>query len=180
MSKIGENPINIADSTQVTVVDGLVTVKGTHGTLTLDIPEGFKVAVSEGVARVIRPSDNKRHRALHGLTRSLIENAIIGVEKPWEKKLQVVGTGYKVKQQGEDLVFEVGFSHSVPFQKVEGIKYEVKGNNLTVMGPNKQQVGEIAFKIRSIRKPDPYKGKGIRYEGEVLKLKPGKKAKTAA
>jgi len=180
MSRIGENPIQIPSGAQVTQGDNVITVKGAHGEIMLPIPLGFKIEIQDGTLKVSRPTNNKRHRAVHGLTRTLINNAIIGVEKPWEKKLQVVGTGYKVKLQGEDLVFEVGFSHSVPFGKVEGVKYEVKGNNLKVVGANKQLVGEIAYKIKSIRKPDPYKGKGIRYEGQVLKLKPGKKAKTAA
>ena len=127
-----------------------------------------------------RNNNEKKVRSLHGLFRQLISNAISGVEKPWEKKLEVVGTGYTVKLQGEDLVFKIGYSHLVTFKKQPGIKYQVEGNNkVTVAGYDKQLVGQVAYQIKMIRKPDVYKGKGIRYLGEKLRIKPGKKAKAA-
>jgi large subunit ribosomal protein L6 len=130
---------------------------------------------------VERANNSKFQKSLHGLFRSLIANAVAGVETPWEKKLEVAGTGFNVKMQGEDLVFKVGYNHPVIFKKVEGVKYTVEGNTkVQVKSIDKQLVGEIAYKIKMIRKPDVYKGKGIKYEGEKLRIKPGKKAKTTA
>lgn len=179
MSKIGESPIQIPDGVDVTINDNIVTVKGPKGELTVEIQKGIKVDKEENVLKVTRMTDARKVRALHGLVRSLIQNAVTGVVTPWEKRLEVVGTGYKVKLQGKALVFDVGYSHSVTFDEVDGLAYNVDKNTVVISGIDKQLVGEIANKIRSIRKPDAYKGKGVRYEGEVLTLKPGKKAATA-
>lgn len=179
MSKIGNNPIQIEDGTTVEIVDNSVVVRGTKGELSIEIPKGLTVEIEDNMVKVSRMTEKKHHKSIHGLTRSLIQNAVTGVQKPWEKHLEVVGTGYRVKQQGQALVFEVGYSHSVTFDKVDGVEYKVEGNKFTVSGIDKQFVGEIANKIKNIKKPDPYKGKGIRYEGEVLHLKPGKRAQSA-
>ena len=180
MSKIGEKPVAITDDVTAEVAESKVVVKGPHGEMTIDVPKGIKVKKEEGKVIVERVSNARKVRALHGLIRSMIQNAVVGVVKPWEKHLEVVGTGYKVKLQGKDLVFDVGYSHSVKFEEREGISYAVNKNKITVSGVDKQYVGETANMIRSIRKPDAYKGKGVRYEGEVMHLKPGKKAATTA
>lgn len=178
MSKIGEMPISI-ESVEIRIDDNQVEVKGSEGVLTLTLSKEISVEKKDQLLILKRLSKEKKAKALHGLYRALIQNAVLGVSKPWEKRLEVVGTGYKVKLQGEDLVFEVGFSHPVIFKSVPGIKFSVEGNNkLAVKGCNKQIVGQVAQKIREIKDPDPYKGKGLRYEGEKIKLKPGKKAKT--
>lgn len=179
MSKIGEAPVQVKDNVQVSIDGEIVTVKGPQGELTVTIPQGIDVKLEDGTVHVTRQRDTKKVRALHGLVRSLIANAVKGVVEPWEKHLEVVGTGYKVKAQGKNLVFDVGYSHSVQFDEVPGLTYKIDKNQVTVVGADKQLVGETAHKIRSIRKPDAYKGKGVRYVGEVLHLKPGKKAKTA-
>lgn len=180
MSKIGEKSIPVESGTQVTINDKKVTVTGKGGTLDVVIPRSITVEQLDTNVLVKRANDSKDSKALHGLVRSLIQNAVTGVTKSWEKKLEVVGTGFKVKMQGEDLLFDIGYSHSVTFKKVDGITFVVDGTNkVNVSGIDKQLVGQIAHQIKSIRKPDPYKGKGIRYAGEVVKLKAGKKAKTA-
>lgn len=179
MSRIGSQPIQLADGVQVTCDAQAVLVKGAHGELGMVMPKEVKVRIEEKTLFLDRSSNSSDAKALHGLTRSLLNNAIVGVQKPWEKKLEVIGTGYRVKLQGKDLVFELGFSHPVKFVHVEGIKFDVQTNIVTISGVDKQFVGEMANKIKSVRKPDPYKGKGIRYAGEIIKLKPGKKAKTA-
>lgn len=178
MSKIGESPINVLDGVEVSIASESVDVKGPKGQLTIAIPKGITVKKEDAVITVGRLSETKKVRSLHGLVRSLINNAVHGVVKPWEKYLEVHGTGYRVKMQGKDLVFDVGYSHSVNFHHLDGLEYQVDKNKVTILGIDKQFVGEIANKIKSIRRPDPYKGKGIRYEGEVLHLKPGKKAAT--
>ncbi|OGK56040.1 50S ribosomal protein L6 [Candidatus Roizmanbacteria bacterium RIFCSPLOWO2_02_FULL_38_10] len=179
MSKIGEMPVNIGES-EVTIEGQHLTIKGPEGVLKLDVSKGISIEKQDETIVLKRNISDKKTKALHGLYRALIANAVIGVVKPWEKKLEIVGTGYRVKLQGEDLLFEVGYSHSVVFKKVAGIKFSVEGNNkVTVSGPDRQLVGQQAQKIKDIKHPDPYKGKGIRYEGERIKLKPGKKAKTA-
>lgn len=179
VSKIGNKPVTIGDSTEVTIGVGLVEVKGKEGRLTIPYPDSLVVKKDGSTITVERLSEDRKIRAVHGLIRSLISNAVVGVSTPWEKNLEVVGTGYKVKLQGEDLVFDVGYSHSVVFKKMAGLSYQVEGTNkVTIKGIDKQLVGQAAHKIKIIKKPDPYKGKGVRYQGEVIKLKPGKKAKT--
>lgn len=180
MSKIGENPIILSSTVNVTIDGDKVTVKGSQGEMSFVVPMGITL-VKEGSNLVVKRKNNeKKIRSLHGLYRQLIGNAVIGVEKPWEKKLEVSGTGYTVKLQGEDLVFKIGYSHLVTFKKQPGVKYTVEGNNkVTVAGQDKQLVGQVAYQIKMIRKPDVYKGKGIKYLGEKLRIKPGKKAKAA-
>jgi len=183
MSKIGQQAINVSPTVTVTVEDVTVTVKGKEGTVSLTLPNGIRCEkdATTNEYHIVRRNDTKEMKSLHGLWRSLISNAVVGVEKPWEKKLEVVGTGFNVKMQGEDLVFKVGYSHPVVFKKVNTIKFAVDGTTkVTVSGVDKQLVGEIAHKIKMIKKPDAYKGKGIKYEGEKLRIKPGKKAKAAA
>ena len=180
MSKIGEKPIVLSSEVNLTIESGKFTVKGPQGEMSFDVPKEITLIKEEKNLIIKRNNNEKKVRSLHGLFRQLISNAISGVEKPWEKKLEVVGTGYTVKLQGEDLVFKIGYSHLVTFKKQPGIKYQVEGNNkVTVAGYDKQLVGQVAYQIKMIRKPDVYKGKGIRYLGEKLRIKPGKKAKAA-
>lgn len=179
MSKIGEKPIVIPEETEVFFENNTVRIKGREGELALNIPVDILIAKENKTVFLKRKSDDKKTKSLHGLIRSLINNAILGVNKLWEKRLQVVGTGYRVKLQGEDLIFTVGYSHQVVFKKIKGIIFKVEGDNkIAVFGIDKQLVGQTAHRIKLIKKPDPYKGKGIRYENEQLKLKPGKKTKT--
>ena len=178
MSKIGYKPVTVPGSVQLAINDKLVTVKGPKGEMNFEIPSGISIEQKEGILNVKRTSEKKDLKAVHGLFRSLVANAVAGVETPWEKKLMIVGTGYNVKMQGEALVFKLGFAHLITFEKAEGVQYKVEGNNKVVIsGIDKQIVGQIAHQIKILKKPDAYKGKGIRYEGEVVRLKPGKKAK---
>ncbi|VVA43862.1 50S ribosomal protein L6 [Candidatus Roizmanbacteria bacterium] len=180
MSKIGEKSIVLSSAINLAIDNNKVTVKGPQGEMIFDVPKELTLVKDEKNLSIKRNNNDKKVRSLHGLYRQLIGNAISGVEKPWEKKLEVVGTGYTVKLQGEDLVFKIGYSHLVTFKKQPGIKYQVEGNNMvTVAGFDKQMVGQVAYQIKMIRKPDVYKGKGIRYLGEKLRIKPGKKAKAA-
>jgi large subunit ribosomal protein L6 len=157
-----------------------VTVKGPRGELAQRVDTDMRILQEEGVVRVERPSDERQHRSLHGLTRSLIANMIEGVTKGYEKSLEIVGVGYRAAMKGADLEIAVGYSHPVPFAAPEGIEFEVPApTRIMVRGNDKQQVGEVAAKIRKIRKPEPYKGKGIRYEGEYVRKKAGKDAKGA-
>lgn len=180
MSKIGENPIVVSNAVNLTIENNKITVKGPQGELSFEVPKEIFLTKEGSNLIVGRKSEDKKIKSKHGLYRQLIGNAVIGVEKPWEKKLEIVGTGYTVKMQGEDLVFKIGYSHLVNFKKQTGIKYSVEGNNkVTVSGFDKQMVGQVAYQIKMIKKPDVYKGKGIRYLGEKLRIKPGKKAKAA-
>lgn len=180
MSKIGQKQIVVSTEVNVNIDKKVVSVKGPIGELTIILPNKLEV-IKEGNNLVVkRNGEDKKTKSVHGLFRQLIDNAIIGVEKPWEKRLKVVGTGFNVKLDKEDLVFKIGYSHPVVFKKREGLKYQVIGNNIAVVsGADKQLVGEVAYQIKMIKKPDVYKGKGIQYEGEKLRIKPGKKAKTA-
>lgn len=180
MSKIGEKQIPVSQDVQPSLIDGKIVVKGKEGEINIQIPAELEVEIKDGNIEVKRKSEAKKVRALHGLFRTLIANAVSGVVKPWEKKLEVVGTGYNVKLQGEDLVLKVGYSHQIVYKKVDGIKFQVQGSNdITVLGADKQLVGQVAHQIKMVRKPDVYKGKGIKYHGERLRIKPGKKAKAA-
>lgn len=181
MSKIGQKPISIPQTVTLNVTGNEVHVKGKEGELKFTLPEGITAAVEESSLLVKRVDDTKKKKSLHGLYRSILANAVTGVETPWEKKLEVAGTGFNVKLQGEDLVFKVGYNHPVVFKKVNLVKYAVEGTNkVTLKSIDKQLVGEIAYKVKMIKKPDVYKGKGIKYAGEKLRIKPGKKAKTTA
>lgn len=180
MSKIGQKPIVLSQGVALTIDGNKISVKGPQGEMSFDVPREITFVKEENNLIINRSNNEKKVRSLHGLYRQLIGNAVIGVEKPWEKKMEVVGTGYTVKLQGEDLVFKIGYSHLVTFKKQPGIKFSVEGNNkLTVAGFDKQLVGQVAYQIKMIRKPDVYKGKGIKYFGEKLRIKPGKKAKAA-
>ena len=178
MSRIGKIPVPVPAGVDVTVSGALVTVKGPKGSLEHTIPAPIKVEQSDGTLVVTRPDDERASRALHGLTRTLLANLVTGVTEGYEKKLEIVGTGYRVTAKGSDLEFALGFSHPVLFNAPEGISLAVEGNTkITVSGISKQAVGEVAANIRKLKKPEPYKGKGIRYAGEVVRRKAGKAGK---
>lgn len=180
MSKIGQKLIPVPSSVQVEIKERDIVVKGSKGTMSLELPRMLKIKQTDGEILIERKAESKKHKSAHGLWRSLIANAVQGVDQEWSKKLEVIGTGFNVKQQGNGIVLKLGLSHLVNFSAPEGVKITVEGNNkIIVSGVDKQHVGEVAQQIKSIKKPDAYKGKGIRYEGEHIKLKPGKKAKTA-
>ena len=178
MSRIGRLPITVPTGVDVTI-DGLaVTVKGPKGELNHTVASPIEVSLDADTLTVARPNDERASRSLHGLTRTLISNMIEGVTKGYEKKLEIVGTGYRVQAKGSDLEFALGYSHPVNVSAPEGITFAVETpTKLSVSGINKQQVGEVAANIRKLRKPDPYKGKGIRYAGEVIRRKVGKAGK---
>jgi large subunit ribosomal protein L6 len=182
MSRIGKQPIEIPSGVEIDVADGnVVTVKGPRGSLTQIVHPDMRVIVDDGTLRVERPDDEGFHRSLHGLTRSLIANMVEGVTKGFEKRLQIVGVGYRAAMKGNDLEIAAGYSHPVVVAQPEGIEFEVPApTQIVVRGNDKQQVGETAANIRKIRKPEPYKGKGIRYDGEYVRKKAGKAAKTGA
>lgn len=178
MSRIGRMPIDIPGGVEVTVDGQAVTVKGPKGELFLTVASPIEVAIEENQVVVTRPDDERASRSLHGLTRTLIANNIVGVTQGYTKGLEVVGTGYRVQAKGESIEFALGFSHPVTVNPPAGITFTVEGNNkLTVSGIDKQAVGEVAANIRKIRKPEPYKGKGVRYAGEVVRRKAGKSGK---
>jgi len=178
MSRIGRLPIDIPSGVDVTVDGRDVTVKGPKGQLALTVAQPIAVAIEDGRVVVTRPDDERESRSLHGLTRTLIANNILGVTQGYSKSLDVVGTGYRVQARGANVEFALGFSHPVVVEPPAGITFTVEGNNrLTVSGIDKQAVGETAANIRKIRKPEPYKGKGVRYAGEVVRRKAGKAGK---
>jgi len=178
MSRIGRLPIEIPSGVDVKVDGRTVTVKGPKGELSLSVAEPIEVKVEDGQVLVTRPDDERESRSLHGLTRTLINNNVVGATQGYAKGLEVVGTGYRVAQKGQGVEFALGFSHPVQVDPPAGITFAVEGNNkLTVSGIDKQQVGEVAASIRKIKKPEPYKGKGIRYAGEVVRRKAGKAGK---
>ncbi|MGF3057000.1 50S ribosomal protein L6 [Microbacterium sp. YY-01] len=178
MSRIGRLPIEIPAGVTVSVDGNQVSVKGPKGELTQQVASPIEVSVEEGQVLVTRPDDERESRSLHGLTRTLIYNDIIGVTQGYSKALEVVGTGFRVQQKGSSLEFALGFSHPVVVEPPAGITFAVEGaNKVTVTGISKQVVGETAANIRKIRKPEPYKGKGVRYAGEVVRRKAGKAGK---
>jgi large subunit ribosomal protein L6 len=178
MSRIGRLPITIPSGVDVSLNGREVQVKGPKGELSRTIAEGITVAQEEGTLTVSRPDDERESRSLHGLTRSLINNMIVGVSEGYSKSLEIVGTGYRVQAKGSDLEFALGYSHPVEVKAPEGITFAVDGNTkLSVNGIDKQQVGEVAANIRKLRRPDPYKGNGVRYAGEQLRRKAGKAGK---
>jgi large subunit ribosomal protein L6 len=182
MSRIGKQPVVIPGGVQVDVGEGnVVTVKGPRGSLTQPMHADMRIVIEDGAARVERPDDEGFHRSLHGLTRSLLANMVEGVTNGYEKRLQIIGVGYRAAMKGKDLEVQAGYSHPVMVPVPDGIEFEVPTpTSIVVRGNDKQAVGEIAAKIRKIRKPEPYKGKGIRYEGEYVRKKAGKAAKGAA
>jgi large subunit ribosomal protein L6 len=178
MSRIGRLPIEIPAGVEVKIDGSAVNVKGPKGELALVVASPIEVSIEEGQVLVTRPDDERVSRSLHGLTRTLIANQITGVTQGYSKGLEVVGTGYRVAQKGQGVEFALGFSHSITVEPPQGISFTVEGNNkLTVHGIDKQAVGEVAANIRKLRKPEPYKGKGVRYAGEVVRRKAGKSGK---
>lgn len=181
MSRIGRKPIEIPKGVEVNLMENTVKVKGPKGQLEWKWPEGMTVTVEDGKVIVKRPNDAKKNKALHGLTRSIIANMIKGVSEGYKKELHIVGIGYRVDLKGQNLMFSLGYSHPIEFPLPEGITAEIDHKarplKLTLHGIDKQLLGQVAANIRSLRPPDAYKGKGIRYADERLKLKPGKTAK---
>jgi large subunit ribosomal protein L6 len=179
MSRIGKQPIAIPSGVEVSISGQHVAVKGPKGTLELDAPGEIAIATEGDTVVVTRPDDERRHRALHGLTRSLVNNMVVGVSEGFMRELEIVGVGYRATAQGSSrLELQVGYSHSVPVDAPEGITLEVPSpNRIIVRGADKQLVGQVAANIRKVRKPEPYKGKGIRYSDERVLRKAGKSAK---
>jgi large subunit ribosomal protein L6 len=179
MSRIGLKPINIPSGVEIKISDkNLVEVKGPKGILTEQINPDMEIKIDNGVLTVSRPSDLKRHKSLHGLSRTLIANMITGVTEGFEKSLDIVGTGYRAAKQGNKLVLTLGYSHPIELIDPEGITIEVPApNKIIVKGIDKQKVGNYAAKIREFRSPEPYKGKGIKYSNEVVRRKVGKTGK---
>ncbi len=179
MSRIGRAPVHIPSGVEVTVAEGnVVTVKGKEHTLTKSLCPFMSIEVKDGVATVSRPNDEKEMRALHGLTRSLLHNMVIGVTDGYSKTLEISGVGYRAAKEGKNLVMNLGYSHQVIVPEEDGITIEVPNpNTVVIKGPDKQQVGQFAANVREKRPPEPYKGKGIKYANEVIRRKEGKTGK---
>ena len=178
MSRIGKNPVSIPSGVEAKIDGQHVEVKGPKGTLSLDVPEPITVVLEGSEIKVSRPDDNRRSRALHGLSRSLINNMVIGVSEGYTIKMEIFGVGYRVQAKGKGLEFSLGYSHTIPNEPPEGVTFAVDGTTkFSISGIDKQKVGQIAANIRRLRKDDPYKGKGIRYEGEQIRRKVGKTGK---
>jgi len=178
MSRIGRQPITVPAGVTAKVDGNDITVTGPKGTLSLTVAEPIVVSEEDGILVVTRPDDERSSRSLHGLTRTLVANMVTGVTQGYEKGLEIVGTGYRVAAKGTDLEFQLGFSHPVVVKAPEGISFQVESPvKFKVQGIDKQKVGEVAANIRKLRKPEPYKGKGVRYEGEVVRRKAGKAGK---
>jgi large subunit ribosomal protein L6 len=178
MSRIGRLPIVVPAGVTVTIKDSTVSVKGPKGEISQTFTPDMKIKLDDGKITVERPSDSKEHRALHGLTRSLLNNMVTGATKGWEKTLEIVGVGFRAEKSGEKIILRVGFSHTVEVMPLPGVTLGIDGpSRVKVAGINKETVGEMAAEIRGIRPPDAYKGKGIRYVGEAVRIKPGKAGK---
>ena len=178
MSRVGNAPIAIPNNVEVKIDGQHVEVKGPKGTKDLDMPEPITASVEDNQILVARPDDHRDNRSLHGLTRSLINNMVVGVTEGYKINMEIFGVGYRVQQKGKDLEFSLGYSHPILIEAPEGITFSVDGNTkLAIEGSDKQQVGQIAANIRRLRKDDPYKGKGIRYAGEQVRRKVGKTGK---
>lgn len=177
MSRIGKLPITVPSGVEVSINGSDVSVKGPKGELGMSINGPIEAKLEENVISVIRPDDERESRSLHGLTRTMINNMVVGVTDGYSKKLELHGTGYRVMAKGDDLELQLGFSHSVEVAAPEGIAFAIEGNTITISGINKQLVGETAANIRKLRITEPYKGKGIRYEGETIRRKAGKAGK---
>ncbi|GAA4234225.1 50S ribosomal protein L6 [Actinomadura meridiana] len=178
MSRIGRSPITVPGNVEVTLDGRDVTVKGPKGTLSLTVADPIEVSRDEGKIVVTRPNDVNKVRGLHGLTRTLINNMVVGVTDGYKKTLVIQGVGYRVVAKGKNLEFSLGYSHPITVEPPEGISFTVeRPTQLVVEGIDKQKVGEVAANIRKLRKPDPYKGKGVRYEGEQIRRKVGKAGK---
>ena len=180
MSRIGNAPIDLPSGVDVTVSDEVVTVKGPKGTLTQSIDPSIGVEVDDGVVTVVRENDERQSRALHGLTRALIANMVVGVTEGFSKELSIVGVGYRAALKGSSLELQVGYSHPVSIEALEGVTFDVpEPTRIIVGGIDKQKVGQAAADIRAVRPPEPYKGKGIRYTDEYVRRKAGKAGVTA-
>lgn len=179
MSRIGKAPIAIPDGVKIQVKGGTVEVAGPKGKLTQRIPADMEVKQEDDALTVIRPTDSRQHRSLHGLTRALINNMVVGVSEGFSKTLQIEGVGYRAEMNGKTLVLNIGYSHPVEFEPSNDITFAVENRSKTIIvsGIDKQVVGEVAAKIRKQRPPEPYKGKGIRYDGEYVRRKAGKAGK---
>ena len=178
MSRIGRMPIAVPSGVTVNIEGNRVTVSGPKGELSRSLPSDMGINLENNILAVSRPSDSQEHRSRHGLTRSLLANMVEGVYKGFEKTLEIVGVGYRAEKVGDNLVIRIGYSHLVDVSPLPGISLDVEGaNRIKVTGINKEVVGEMAAEIRAIRPPDAYKGKGIRYAGEIVHLKPGKAGK---
>lgn len=182
MSRIGKQPIPVPDTVTVTIDGSTISVSGPKGSLKRVFHTEIGVSMDDGTLVLSRPSDEARHKALHGLTRSLVANMVEGVTDGFERKLELIGTGYRAEQEGSTLVLHVGYSHPVIVEPPVGIEFAVedRGKLLTVSGIDKEAVGQVAVNIRDVRPPEPYKGKGIRYQGEHITLKAGKAGKAKA
>ena len=177
MSRIGNMPVSIAKGVEVKATNGTVNVKGPKGQLDLTVHPDMKVVVDDAAVRVERPSDHKDHRALHGLTRSLIANMVTGVTEGFSKTLEIIGVGYRADVQGKGIKLTLGYSHTIDYVATDGVTLECPNQTTVVIsGIDKQKVGQAAAEIRSFRPPEPYKGKGIRYQGEHVRRKAGKTA----
>ena len=178
MSRIGKQPIPVPSGVEVKIDGSTVTVTGPKGTLTQTFTPDMAIAMEDGVLTVTRPSDERQHRSLHGLTRTLLSNMVVGVSEGFHKNLEIVGVGYRAELKGSDIQMALGFSHPVHIKAEPGITFEVPvPTKITVRGIDKQRVGQVAAEIRKWRSPEPYKGKGVRYEGEYVRRKVGKTAK---
>lgn len=178
MSRVGNAPIAIPNGVEVKVNGQVVEVKGPKGSLNFEMPAPITAAVEDNEIVVSRPDDHRQHRALHGLSRSMINNLVVGVTEGYKINMEIFGVGYRVQAKGKDLEFSLGYSHPILIEAPEGISFAVDGNTkFSIEGIDKQQVGQIAANIRRLRKDDPYKGKGIRYEGEQIRRKVGKTGK---
>jgi len=174
MSRIGKNPIVIPDQAEVSLSPGLVNVKGPKGSLSIPFHPEIKVEKTDNQLVVTRPSDSAKYRSLHGTTRQLINNGVVGVTEGFKRELEIRGIGYQASMDGKRLVLQLGYSHDIIFDPPEGIESKAERTAITVSGIDKQLVGAVAAKIRSFRKPEPYKGKGIRYKDEYVRIKQGK------
>ncbi|MEE8318484.1 MAG: 50S ribosomal protein L6 [Dehalococcoidales bacterium] len=177
MSRIGRMPITVPNGVTVSISEDAVKVTGPKGELSCPVKLDITVTQQDNILTVTRPSDNKDHRSMHGLTRSLVANMVQGVSQGYEKYLEIVGVGYRAEQNGDNLTLRIGYSHLVEVVPLPGISLSMEGARIKVSGIDKEVVGEMAARIRRIRKPDAYKGKGIRYTGEKVRLKPGKAGK---
>lgn len=180
MSRIGRKPIEILDGVSVELTDHHLKATGPKGELSLDVHPRAKVVIADKTVTITRKGNDRISRSIHGLTRQLIYNIILGVKDGFEKKLEIRGVGYKVQAVGADLNFSLGYSHPIEFKAPTGIAFEVQKNTISVKGINKQLVGQTAARIRELRRPEPYKGKGIRYVGELVRKKAGKAAKVGS
>lgn len=178
MSRIGKNPVPVPSSVEVKIDGQAISVKGPKGQLERTFPAGISLEFADGQITVTRANDERRNRAMHGLVRSLINNMVIGVTEGYEKKMEIVGTGYRVIAKGKNLELHLGYSHTIDFPAPEGIEFKIESAlKFSVIGISKEKVGETAAKIRRLRPPEPYKGKGVRYAGEHIRRKAGKAGK---